>query len=441
MEVFMKRILAGLAVCAMTVLYGCGGGGTAAQSTVSGTASQGAALASGTTVTLTDAKGATKTAKVGANGAFSVVVDGLTAPFLLNAGTYYSFAAAPGTTNINPLTNLSMQLAEGTATVTTTLPTNFTTQFAAVVVSLKAALSGLYPASVTASTDFLNGNISIGSGVDKVFDNATITAPDTNGNYAISISGQTVVSGTTSSGTVTATPNATAISTATASVFPIAFTSSMFSGKTTTNPTTWNGSVALNTKVWHADGTWTQMTSLNGSAVGTGSGTWSINSSGQLIFTTTAATYTTTLNSPTTVTLVSYTSTGLTVFGDGVQMVFTYASGSAPVFTSAMLSGKTFSAHGVRADGSTFSATVTYNADGTITGMTDGHWSINQAGNLVFSYTPTGGGTETDTLAIVSTSGIQGTAGYAIYCSGSYIELGGLYPGETGNYTVTVALQ
>lgn len=218
----MKKLFVMLSCCMM--LAACGGGGSvggAGSTSVSGTASQGAALAVGTVVTLTDAKAAVATTTVGANGAYSIVVSGLTAPYVLTAGGFYSFASAPGKTNINPFTHLSMQLALGTSTVSTTLPANFSTQFTTAVNNLKTAISGIYPASVAATqTDFLNGDIAIGSGVDTIFDTVSISPPNTTGTFSVAVSGQQVVSGTASGGTITVTPNTTAIASVNTTLFP-----------------------------------------------------------------------------------------------------------------------------------------------------------------------------------------------------------------------------
>jgi len=200
------------------VLTGCGGGGGASipSTSVSGTASQGAPIAAGTTVTLKDVNGKTTTSKVGANGAFGVVVDGLTAPYVLNTGGFYSFAAGAGTTNINPLTHLSMQLALGTSTISdsTVIPANFQAKFTAVVSDLMTKLDGLYPSSVTATQrDFLSGNIALDTGVDKVFNSLTTTTPDASGNFSVSVNGLQILSVAMTGTGATTMPNAQNIST------------------------------------------------------------------------------------------------------------------------------------------------------------------------------------------------------------------------------------
>lgn len=93
------------------------------------------------------------------------------------------------------------------------------------------------------------------------------------------------------------------------------------------NPDILNGQASINTKIWNSNGTWSQTTALASSptsVVATGSGTWSINPGGQLIYTTTAASYSTTLNTPETITLVSQTSTDMSVSAASGTTVFTY---------------------------------------------------------------------------------------------------------------------
>ena len=192
--------------------------------TVSGTASQGSALPEGTLVTLTDVNGNTAAATVGTNGSYTCQVTGLTAPYLLNAGGLYSLASASGITDINPLTNLCMQLALGTSTISsgTTFPANFQAQFGTVASNVKAALNGLYPATVPSTqTDFLHGAITIGAGVDAVFGALTISAPDTSGTFSASVGSQRIFYGTLAGNIVTITPDAAAIAASSAVIFPI----------------------------------------------------------------------------------------------------------------------------------------------------------------------------------------------------------------------------
>ena len=119
-------------LCASTaaVLSACGGGGSSTDSassstgptvtnasTMSGTVAVGNALASAT-VTITDVNGKTATATSAANGAYTISLAGLTAPFIISATvpsgvstTLYSVVASSATTggatltvNVTPLT-------------------------------------------------------------------------------------------------------------------------------------------------------------------------------------------------------------------------------------------------------------------------------------------------------------------------------------------------
>jgi large repetitive protein len=92
--------------------------------TVGGTAASGAPIA-GATVTLKDAAGKSQTATTGTDGSFQVIVNGLTAPFLLSVGsagpTLYSYAGQSGTANLNPYTTVALQAyykAQGTDVAT-----------------------------------------------------------------------------------------------------------------------------------------------------------------------------------------------------------------------------------------------------------------------------------------------------------------------------------
>jgi len=116
-----------VALCASlsAVLAACGGGSSSPTSsstpptpaTMSGTVAIGTALV-GAPVTVTDSAGKTATATSGSNGAYTVSIAGLTAPFVIVAtdpsgvsGTLYSVAAsattstgAPAVANVTPLT-------------------------------------------------------------------------------------------------------------------------------------------------------------------------------------------------------------------------------------------------------------------------------------------------------------------------------------------------
>ena len=283
----MNKIIAGLMIVLIAVMCGCGGGGGAGPTatTVSGTASQGAPLAAGTTVFLKDSTGKKTTGTVGANGVYSVVVDGFTAPYVLNAGGFYSFASSDGITNINPFTHLCVQIALGTAAIndSSVIPPNFQTLFMTVVTNLKTQTGGLYQSSATVSQkDFLNGTIIIGAWVDKIFDNMTITAPNASGNFTVSVGGQQILTGANVNGVVVMTPMSTTVAYVGATLFPVAtttmqFTPAMVSGKI------FNFVSSVNTTgsfTFNSDGSFSITNLTSGVKV---TGNWSINAIGQLL--------------------------------------------------------------------------------------------------------------------------------------------------------------
>jgi hypothetical protein len=113
----MKKLIGFLfafVLCAMLTLAGCSSSSSHNPSTVKGIASSGAAISG--TVTLKDAKGEELGPEdIGADGSFTFVVDGLTPPFVIKATSgaesWYSYAAGPGTANVNPLTMLALAMA------------------------------------------------------------------------------------------------------------------------------------------------------------------------------------------------------------------------------------------------------------------------------------------------------------------------------------------
>jgi hypothetical protein len=175
------------------------------------------------------------------------------------------------------------------------------------------------------------------------------------------------------------------------------FTTAMVSGKIMTSP----HGTDVDTTVNKSDGTW-YMTRTNPSAptivIGSNSGTWSINSSGQLISTKTATTFTdVVLNVPNTITLVSSTSTGVTLSSNGNTVVYTYVDGTVGSgFTSSMLSGKSLtSPHGTTAidttvlnpNGTWTKTRANLSAPTVVVGTSSGTWSINSIGDLISTTT------------------------------------------------------
>lgn len=114
----MKKIggfVFSLAMCAMLALVGCSSSSSSSSApTVAGIASTGAAISG--TVTLKDATGEELGPQdIGADGSFSFDVTGLTPPFVIKAEAgeerWFSYAAGPGTANVNPLTMLALAMA------------------------------------------------------------------------------------------------------------------------------------------------------------------------------------------------------------------------------------------------------------------------------------------------------------------------------------------
>ncbi|HIV71097.1 MAG TPA: hypothetical protein H9903_09215 [Candidatus Aquabacterium excrementipullorum] len=125
----MKFRLMTSALAASLLIAACGGGGGgdkpasgSGAAILSGTAAAGLALVG--SVTVKDANGVTRTVSIGSNGAYTVDVSGLTAPFLLRASgtaggsTYVVHSAATsadvnGNINITPLTDLILSNVAG----------------------------------------------------------------------------------------------------------------------------------------------------------------------------------------------------------------------------------------------------------------------------------------------------------------------------------------
>lgn len=176
----------------LLLVLGCGGGGgdsasspappAVATKTVSGVASNGAAMTGA--VYLKDAQGTEKSAVIGNEGSFTIVVDDLAAPFLLkavstdNATTRYSFTPSDGTVNINPFTHVAVAAAAGTTDLDTFYRNTYVNQhdvlmsgFNDNVNALKNQIGPLFTYFNVTDTDFLSGNLQIGQGLDAIFDN------------------------------------------------------------------------------------------------------------------------------------------------------------------------------------------------------------------------------------------------------------------------------
>lgn len=126
--------------------------------------------------------------------------------------------------------------ALGTSTITssTVIPANFENTFSTVAGKLKTDIDALYPSTVnvlSTQKDFLNGNITLGSGIDYIFAYTTITPPNDSGNFTITVCGQIVIAGTVTSGGANLVPNLAAIAAASSTLFPL----TSISGQVTLN--------------------------------------------------------------------------------------------------------------------------------------------------------------------------------------------------------------
>ena len=198
---FKKTTLA-ISLASIFVAVACGGGsGTTAAPlaapTISGVAATGLPIANAT-ITVTDATGKTVSVTADANGAYSVDVTGLTAPFVITAsGTVGDStvvlnsvlptapaAGATSTANVTPLTNAiatylsSTKNPDDLASGIATQKANITDSAVAAVTSyLQKALGPLATnAGASATFDPISSQFNAnGTGLDKLLDNITIT--------------------------------------------------------------------------------------------------------------------------------------------------------------------------------------------------------------------------------------------------------------------------
>jgi hypothetical protein len=168
-----------LACISMLTLSACGTDGSNATSFVSGTASGGAALVGN--VTLKDSQGVTKTLAIGTNGSYNIPVSGLTPPYIISAGPFFSFATGPGIVNLNPFTTLALANAAGTSdlsaifnatTIDAAKLNTIATGLNAVITNLNTQLAPVYTKynlTAPAQQNFYGGAITIDAGIDALF--------------------------------------------------------------------------------------------------------------------------------------------------------------------------------------------------------------------------------------------------------------------------------
>ncbi len=193
MKFTLKRLALSIASAGLLTIYGCGGGGggTAAApeavvaQSFSGNAAAGLPLVG--TVTVKDANGASRSTPIGANGAYTVDVTSMTAPFMFRAegnvgGRNYilhsaaSAADVNGTINITPLTDLIVANIAGQVAETYFNSGDFSTltraELDAETSSLRAKLLPMLQAmGVDSSIDLLRTAFTpMSSALDKALD-------------------------------------------------------------------------------------------------------------------------------------------------------------------------------------------------------------------------------------------------------------------------------
>lgn len=192
------------------LLVGCGGGSTASQ-TVSGVAAAGAPLQG--TVYLKDSSNPTNelSTSIASDGSFVFYVGGLTPPFLLKAvGTsngnvceLYSFAADTGVANINPLSKLTVVMANNGDDLAALYANMDPVKIQGIKGGLphaQAQLQTILQPTLSqfdsSSVNFISGNFAANhQGLDLMFDligisvvNGTVTVSDKSANTALTYS-------------------------------------------------------------------------------------------------------------------------------------------------------------------------------------------------------------------------------------------------------------
>ena len=170
-------------------LFGCGGGHSSSpvaggsSTTVSGVAATGSAVSG--TVYLKDSSGR-ELSMAATDGTFAFDVSGLEPPFMLKAvwgqNTMYSFAAAAGTANITPLTQMVVTAAAvgGNLNALYAAPDKaafnaVANNIAAATASLRARLKPLLTA-YSADMDPISGHFAAnGTGMDGLLDHVTVS--------------------------------------------------------------------------------------------------------------------------------------------------------------------------------------------------------------------------------------------------------------------------
>ncbi|MBW4056945.1 MAG: hypothetical protein HIU83_16430 [Proteobacteria bacterium] len=204
---FTLAIYSILSVAVLT-LYACGGGSSSTPM-VSGVASSGAPM-SGTAFLKDSANNPEMNTPINAQtGRFSFNVSGKTAPYMLRAGTLYSMSNGPGTANINPLSHLMVANAAGFTNMSSmnafynnpngTEMNTISGNMGTALTTMQKTMQQLLTSYDVATVNPITGPITIGQGMDRMFDNVKM-AIDASGNVSMmnvngTAAGQTAYTG------------------------------------------------------------------------------------------------------------------------------------------------------------------------------------------------------------------------------------------------------
>jgi hypothetical protein len=176
----------------VSILIGaCGGGGgnenafLLPTTTVSGVAVSGAPM-TGTAFLKDSANNPEMSTTINAQtGAFSFNVSGKTAPYMIRVGTLYSMSSGPGTANINPLTHLMVADAAGFADMSAmnafynnpnaTQMGTISGNMGTALQHMQSKMADLLNAYGVANVNPVTGTITIGQGMDRMFDDVKMT--------------------------------------------------------------------------------------------------------------------------------------------------------------------------------------------------------------------------------------------------------------------------
>jgi hypothetical protein len=213
MKKIMGPVLALLATISLS-LAGCGGGGggtpviaptSTVPSTVSGVAATGFPMSG--TVFLKDSAGNPEmsTSINPQTGMFAFDVSGKTPPFMIRAGSLYSMSGGSGTANLNPLSHLMVVNMGGFSNMSTMNsfyrnPTGTTMR--SMFANLDSARQNMWQTMAPLLTAYGIPNVDpisspyvIGQGLDRMFDNVSMTISQNGTVTMMNTSGATIYTG------------------------------------------------------------------------------------------------------------------------------------------------------------------------------------------------------------------------------------------------------